>query len=63
MRVRHAIAPVAAALLLAACGADAVTGPEARTPADRPAYLGVGWAGGNGAVPPDMPTSDSESQR
>ena len=51
MRVRHVFALAALTLLLSACGADAITAPEARDVAARPTYYGGGgWTGGAGAV-------------
>lgn len=57
MRVRHVFALAALAFLLSACGADAITGPETRSP-DGALYNG-GWMGGPGAVA--RPTTDAES--
>ena len=61
MRVRHTFALAALALLLSACGADAITGPEVREAPGVPAYSGGGggWMGGSGAT--QQPTDPEAS--
>lgn len=51
MKSIRIFAAVTALVLLAACSADGITGPDAKTPPRAPASDGIGWIGGGGVVP------------
>lgn len=50
MKSVRIVAAVTALVLLAACSADGITGPDAKAPPKATTSDGIGWIGGGGFV-------------